>query len=131
MQSALNPQGPEAAIIAEMAWVLIAGAAVVFVATMAIAAYAIFARRERASRLSPKALIVGGGIVFPAVTLGALLLYSLLRASSLAVAGEGALRIEVTGEQWWWRVRYLDDAGRPDFVTANEIRIPTGRPVDL
>jgi cytochrome c oxidase subunit 2 len=131
MQSALNPQGPEAAIIAEMAWVLIAGAAIVFVVTMAIAAYAIFARRERAARLSPRALIVGGGIVFPLVTLSALLLYSLIRASSLAVAGDGALRIEVTGEQWWWRVRYLDESGRADFATANEIRIPTGRPVDF
>jgi cytochrome c oxidase subunit 2 len=29
------------------------------------------------------------------------------------------------GEQWWWRVRY---AG---FETANEIRVPVGRPVVL
>ena len=43
----------------------------------------------------------------------------------------GALRIEVTGEQWWWRVRYLDAQGAPDFETANEIRIPAGRPVLL
>jgi cytochrome c oxidase subunit 2 len=31
----------------------------------------------------------------------------------------------VVGEQWWWRVRY------PDFETANEIRVPVGRPVEL
>ena len=41
------------------------------------------------------------------------------------------MRIEVIGEQWWWRVRYLDGAGRPEFETANEIRIPGGQPVLL
>jgi cytochrome c oxidase subunit II len=131
IQSVLNPQAPDAAIIAEMAWVLIAGGAVVFAIVMALAAYAVFARRQHARRLSERALIVGGGIVFPTVTLAALLLYSLLRASSLAVAGDGALRIEVIGEQWWWRVHYLDARGHVDFATANEIRIPAGRPVDL
>ena len=131
IQSALNPRGHDAAIIAEMAWVLVAGAAAIFVAVMALAAYALRARRDRAARLSSQAFIVGGGIVFPAVTLSALLVYSLLRATSLAVAGGGALRIDVTGEQWWWRVHYLDEAGRTDIVTANEIRIPVGRPVDL
>ena len=131
MQSALNPQGPDAAVIAEMGWVLIVGAAVVFAITMALAGYAVFVRRERAARLSSRALILGGGIAFPAVTLAALLVYSLVRASDLSVAGEGALRIEVTGHQWWWRVHYLDKSGRVDFATANEIHIPAGRPVDL
>jgi cytochrome c oxidase subunit 2 len=132
MQSALNPQGTESAIIAEMAWVLIAGAALVFAVVMAIAAYAVFAPRDRARRLSQRALLIGGGIVFPTIVLASLLLYSLLRAASLAAPGDGAaLRIEVTGEQWWWRVQYLDEAGRVDFVTANEIHIPAGRAVDL
>ena len=131
LQSALNPRGPDAAVIAEISWVLIAGATVIFIAVMALAAYAVFSSRERAARLSPRLLIVGGGIVFPAVTLAALLAYSLVRAASLATAGDGALRIEVTGEQWWWRVHYLDGAGAVDFATANEIRIPAGRPVDL
>jgi cytochrome c oxidase subunit 2 len=131
VQSALNPQGPDAAVIAEMGWVLIVGAAVVFAITMALAVYAVFVRRERAARLSSRALILGGGIAFPAVTLAALLVYSLVRASDLSVAGEGALRIEVTGHQWWWRVHYLDDSGRVDFATANEIHIPAGLPVDL
>ncbi len=40
-----------------------------------------------------------------------------------------ALTIEITGHQWWWQVRYLSDDPAHDFVTANEIRIPAGRPV--
>ncbi len=131
IQSTLNPQGPDAAIIAEMSWVLFAGASVIFVAVMAIAAYAVFASRERAQRLSPRLLVVGGGIVFPVVTLFALLVYSLARAGSLHPVEDDALRIEVVGEQWWWRVHYLDAEGRRDFATANEIRVPAGRPVEL
>jgi cytochrome c oxidase subunit 2 len=125
IQSALNPQGPDAALTAEISWVLFAGAAVIFVGVMALAAFAVFGGRESASRLSPRLLVVGGGIVFTAVTLFALLVYTLARSASLHPVEEGALRIEVTGEQWWWRVRY------PEFETANEIRIPVGRPVEL
>ena len=123
MQSVLNPQGPDAAIIAEMSWVLIIGATIIFVAVMAIAGYALFGSKREV--FASKTLIVGGGIVFPVVTLSALLVYSLVRAAALHPEEPGALRIEVVGEQWWWRVRY------PDFETANEIRIPVGRPVRL
>src|SRR5690606_2914299 len=40
-------------------------------------------------------------------------------------------RIEVTGEMWWWRVRYLDQDGRLLFETANDIRIPARVPVEF
>src|SRR3546814_3313145 len=38
--------------------------------------------------------------------------------------------LHVTGEQWWWRVEYLEPAR---FTSANEIVIPVGRPalIDL
>jgi cytochrome c oxidase subunit 2 len=32
---------------------------------------------------------------------------------------------------WWWRVAYLDADGREVLQDANEIHIPTGRPVAL
>ena len=121
MQSALNPIGPDAAIIAEISWVLFIGGAVIFVAVMALAAAAVAGKL----RLAEKPLIVVGGIVFPLVTLSALLVYGLVRAASLHPVAAAPLRIEVVGQQWWWRVRY------PGFETANEIRIPVGRPVEL
>ena len=68
------------------------------------------------------------GIVFPVAVLFGLLVYSLWRAGALTAAGPPAVRIEVTGEQWWWRVAYLSAEGNIDFVTANEIRIPVGPP---
>jgi cytochrome c oxidase subunit 2 len=122
-QSVLGAYGPDAAIIAEISWVLFIGGAIIFAAVMAIAGYALFGSKREV--FASKTLIVGGGIVFPVVTLSALLVYSLVRAAALHPEEPGALRIEVVGEQWWWRVRY------PDFETANEIRIPVGRPVRL
>ncbi len=39
----------------------------------------------------------------------------------------GTMRIDVLGHQWWWEFSYRDQ----DFTTANELHIPTGRPVYL
>jgi cytochrome c oxidase subunit II len=69
IQSALDPQGPQAAVLAEIAWVLFLGAAVIFAAVMALAAWAVW-RRPR--WLAREAAIVGGGIVFPLIVLAAL-----------------------------------------------------------
>ena len=123
----LTPAGPEGEVLAEMAWVLFIGAAAIFVLVMALLAWSLKGRRE----LAEGRFIVGGGIVFPTLTLAALLVYSLVRGAAVQAPAEAAMRIEVTGEQWWWRVRYLDAQGRLDFETANEIRIPAGQPVLL
>jgi cytochrome c oxidase subunit II len=40
---------------------------------------------------------------------------------------ENALRVEVIGHQWWWEFRYPEF----DIVTANELWVPTHRPVLL
>jgi cytochrome c oxidase subunit 2 len=50
-------------------------------------------------------------------------------ATVAAPAVPAALTIEITGHQWWWEVRYLSNEPMRNFVTANEIRIPAGRPV--
>jgi cytochrome c oxidase subunit 2 len=79
-----------------------------------------------------RSLIIGGGVIFPVVSLFALLLYALVSADEIVDIDEPAvLRIEVVGEQFWWQVRYLDEAGGLDAVTANEIHVPVGSPVDF
>lgn len=128
MQSALNPQGPDAAIIAEISWVLFAGGGAIFVLVMALAAWAVWGRPRFLAR---HGAILAGGIVFPVAVLSALLVYSLLRAASLSAQPPAGLRVEVTGHQWWWRVAYLGPDGSVDFVTANELRIPVGERVEL
>ena len=47
-----------------------------------------------------------------------------------ARAPEGSLVVDVVGKQWWWDVRYRP-AGGDEIVTANEIRLPVGEPVQF
>ena len=44
-----------------------------------------------------------------------------------AEAPANALQVEVIGHQWWWEFRYP----QYDIVTANEIYMPIGRPVNF
>lgn len=131
IQSALIPRGINATITAEIAWVLFIGGGAIFVLVMAFVVWAVVGKRR--AWLAGQGSIIVGGIVFPGVVLFALLIYTLLAASRITEAHRGGidLRIEVVGEQWWWRVHYLDPEGKLDFATANELRLPVGRTVEI
>ncbi len=131
MQSILSPHGPAAAAIAEMTWVLFAGGAAILLLVLGLTAYALSARPERRAWLARERFVIAAGIAFPVATLSALLLYIFVAGERHEAAAEPALRIEVIGEQWWWRVHYLDAAGKREFETANEIRVPVGSPIEL
>ncbi len=132
VQSALDPAGSSAAVIAEIWIVLLVGGTAIFLVVMAMTLYVLLGRGGGPRPLGGRRLIVGGGVVFPVVALTALLIYELpITASLSASAPPGALRVEVTGKLWWWDVRYLGDDGKPDFGTANELTIPVGRPVEV
>jgi cytochrome c oxidase subunit 2 len=131
MQSAFDPHGPGAQDVLTLSWVMFAGGWLIVVLVGVLTAYAMLAPPARRRWLAGAPAIVAGGIVFPVLVLSALLVYGSLLGSDLIAAERGALRIRIIGEQWWWRVRYLDDAGRPLFDTANELHLPEGRPVEL
>ena len=131
--SVLAPAGPAAALSAEVAWVLIGGAALIFVATMALLVVATWrgggADGARPVRDRSRLWIVGGGLVVPVAVLAVLFAYETVRGSALATADPrpGDLVVSVTGRMWWWEVRYRAPSGGPDIVSANEIRLPAGR----
>jgi cytochrome c oxidase subunit 2 len=132
IQSVLDPQGPSAQQIAVMSWMMFAEGALIFLIVIAFAAYALFASPNRRAKIGRRELIIDGGILVPVVMLSALLVYSFTVTNAIVGTVEpAALRIEVVGEQWWWRVHYLDSAGEAQVVTANEVRIPIGQPVEL
>jgi cytochrome c oxidase subunit 2 len=125
-QSALAPAGQAARDIVTVTTVLTVGAIVVLVVVMALLAYG--ARREGAS-VSEARWVVSGGIVFPVIVLTALFFYSTRMSDALhAAAPSDAVRIDVAGWQWWWEVRY---PGLPAAVSANEVHVPVGAPVEL
>jgi len=131
-QSVLNPKGPVAAELALLSWLLFAFGTVVLLIVMLASALAMFGPPSIRAILAQHGLVVWGGIAVPIVSLSVLLAYGiwLTRASQTRTGGDAALHIEVAGEQWWWRVGYHKPNGQA-IASANEIRIPVGRPVSL
>lgn len=130
IQSALAPAGHSAERIAELFWWMAGGAAVIWVAVIGLAVYSIRSHHGAHPRQAAW-YIIGGGAVVPTVVLTVLLVYGLSMVPELvAPAPEGSLKIAVSGEQWWWRVRY-EPPGGPEFALANEIRLPVGEPVEF
>jgi cytochrome c oxidase subunit 2 len=95
-----------------------------------VAAYAKGLSRKPASRSEVRwgePLVIVGGIVAPGLILGAVFVVALRDMSALSEPpGEPGVTIEVVGHDWWWEARYPGGA-----VTANEIHIPVGEPVQL
>jgi cytochrome c oxidase subunit 2 len=131
IQSTLVPAGPHAGAVSTLTWVMVIGGALIFVLVIVLAAAAILMKPERRRWMTSRGFIIGLGIVFPVATLTVLLVYGLAVNRSLVASGAPIARIEVVGERWWWRVHYLDETGGIRAVSANEIRMPTGRPVEF
>jgi cytochrome c oxidase subunit 2 len=132
VQSALDPQGPAAAALAQLTWVMIFGAAAIFALVMFVACYAVYRDPDKRRRVSPTSIIVAGGVAFPVVVLSALLAYGVALTGTLRAADENdALHIRVTGHQFWWEVLYPGASAGEFVASANEIRIPVGRSVAL
>lgn len=129
--SVLDPQGPAAASVSDLAWLLFIGGGAILIVVVAAAAVALWGGHALRARLASERFVVAAGIAFPVAALSALLVHLYVAGHSLGASTSPALRVEVVGEQWWWRVRYLDAAGGRAFETANEIRIPAGVPVEL
>ena len=129
----LDPKGPGAERIAEVWWFMFGLATVVYVAVAGlIVAAAMRGRRvpegeSRPSRITDSGFIWVGGVIVPAAILGVLAVVTVATTNDLRRAEPGALRIEVIGYRWWWEVTYPDDG----VVTANEIHIPVGRPIEM
>ena len=132
VQSTLDPRGPVAESIATLWWVLLLGAAVIYAVTMGLLFYAVFRRPERRVRLPEGWLIVGGGLVFPTLTLVALLVYATdVGRRVVGLPDSPALKIEVTGHQWWWEVHYSAAGDEPAVTTAIERRVPLDIPIEV
>ena len=133
-QSALEPAGRGAESIAHLfAW-MAAGAVVVWLLVVALAIYSARAQPGEHDERKMKILVIGGGAVLPTVVLTVLLVFGLAGMPRLlAPAPEGSLTVAVSGEQWWWRVRYLAEAGGAGgtVTLANEVRLPVGEPVQF
>ena len=126
-QSTFATFGEEAAAIDHLALVMTIGAVAVAIGVAALMIWAMRARPGALSLRGGERLILIAGGFLPAVLLLGLLGYSLPVMRPREVAPTD-LRIDVTGEQFWWRIGYVPSGGNP-VTTANEIRVPVGRTV--
>jgi cytochrome c oxidase subunit 2 len=140
MQSVLDPAGPHAARVATLFWVSVAIATAVYIATIGALLWASWrARRrevrgemaeplERQNKKMTRAVAAAVG-----VTVAILLVffaYDLSVGRSLRMPTDRPhLLVKLTGYQWWWNVEYPDTVPWRWITDANEIHIPTGRPV--
>jgi cytochrome c oxidase subunit II len=130
LQSTLSPHGPAAGDIATLWWVLFWISAAVCVIVFALLLFALFRRRETVDRrpIEANALVLTLGVAIPLIILLGTFGFSLHTMQATANPDTpSAIKITVTGRQWWWEVRYQD----PPITTANELHIPVGQPVEL
>jgi cytochrome c oxidase subunit 2 len=129
--STLDPAGPRAAGIAQLAWVMTGvGIGVYLLVMAALAAALVRSARGRPLLRAPSdtAVIVGGGILLPALAIPLLWVLTLREAAAtIEPPTEPAVTVEVTAHQWWYEVRYPDHA----VTVTGEMRIPAGRVVRL
>ncbi len=74
--------------------------------------------------------LLGGGLALPLASIVVILAFGIPlghRMLPLPPPGGEALQIEVTGHQWWWKVRYPGT----DIELRNRLYIPAGQPVDI
>jgi cytochrome c oxidase subunit 2 len=128
--SMLDTHAGEARHIAGVWWLMFGIAAGVYLIVATLIFWALLRGRRRAartSRLNENAFIVVGGVVVPVVILALLAVVTVTTTKSVRADKPGALRVEVVGKRWWWEVRYPGTK----VVTANEVHVPTGRPLDI
>ena len=143
-QSALDPAGPGAGAIGKLGAMFLGLLSLIFVIVIVLALIPLRRRHrgidqeplERTHRPSAwteskltaavgtataASILILIGLVFVSIFVGKATSHSLNRADSLVV--------EITANQWWWSVRYLNQDPSRILVTANELHIPVGRPV--
>ena len=140
-QSTLYSSGPAAHRIQNMSWLMV----ILFLAITAIMwgliAYAAITRKGSLEEHAPidvgggQGWIAIGGMLIPFIVLFVLFILGLRLLASFPIhnTAEANLKpqILVIGHQWWWEVHYLNANPSLQVTTANEIHIPSNRPVML
>jgi cytochrome c oxidase subunit 2 len=142
-QSMLDPSGPSAQAISAVWWWMLGVAVLVLLGVVSLWLVAMHRQAPTAdgddrphSGQAGERWIIGGGIVLPTAAIVPLLVFGSpaglhqlpLPAVLSGMSGPAApLRIDATGQQWWWTLHY---PGR-GVTLRDELRLPVGRPVHV
>jgi cytochrome c oxidase subunit 2 len=135
----LEPKGPEARSIDNLANPVFLIAGIVFVLVQGGVLFLAWKFRRRKdddgslpTQTHGNFKLEIGWTILPALLLAGVGGASVLTLLDLEDHPEGAQEITVVGQQWWWEYRYdVDGDGEDDIVTANDLVIPAGEPISL
>ena len=135
----LEPKGPEARTIDHLVNPVFLIAGVVFVLVQGGVLFLAWRYRKRRGdddSLPPQVhgntKLELGWTFIPALLLAGVGGASVLTILDLDDTPPDAMEVTVIGQQWWWEYRYdVDQDGTDDIITANDLVIPIGTPVDL
>lgn len=140
-QSALQPAADQAGRISGLWWVYLTVLGTIW--GLVMAAVIVGALRRRPAEMPDRPLahpmteknvwrVIHTAIGLTVVILFALLLSDFFIDRALSSpAPDNALKIKLTAHQWWWEARYLGAKPSDTMVTANELHLPLGVPVEI
>jgi cytochrome c oxidase subunit 2 len=142
MPHMFSPVGPASRHIADLSWLVLVTFAVVSAVMWALVLWVTLRQTGTLAEHAPwdvgggNAWVVIGGIAIPAVILMTILVLGLRVMAANPLDGGGmhehaGAEIRIIGHQWWWEVQYLSADASLQVLTANEIHIPAGRPVEI
>jgi cytochrome c oxidase subunit 2 len=131
-QDTLKPKGPSARQIDHLIKPVFIVAGVVFVLVEGLVLLAVFKFRAKPDSPEPEQIhgntrLEVGWTLAPALILLAVAVPTIATIFDLAKKPANPVNVTVIAHQFWWEYHY-DDLG---VVTANELRMPVGRPVEL
>ncbi len=142
-QSAIGAAGGPASSIETLWWVFFWLLLAIFVIVMAFVGGSL-TRRHRGIKQEPlesthtpspatekrlTSIVASASAVTLLILLVLIVVSVSVGKATVGPGNKSDMTIEITGNQWWWQVRYLNDDPSRVFVTANELHIPVGRPV--
>jgi cytochrome c oxidase subunit 2 len=138
--SSLDAAGPLAMLIERQWWLFFWICALVY-ALVCVAVVLALCRAHVARSSQPTVVVaateprlvrrVGAAVAATVAILVALAAVDFVAARALSAAPVQPLRIKVVGHQWWWEFEYESALPSDRVRTANELRIPLDRPVQL
>lgn len=140
-QNMLAPGGPAARRLADVGSFVLLVFIVVSVVMWVLIAWLALRRRGTLAEHAPwdagggMRWVAIGGFTIPAIIL-AIVFVLTLRTMSAFPMGDDEMHapppmLRIIGHQWWWELQYLVGGETQQVITANEIHIPAGQPVDI
>lgn len=133
----LDPAGPVAKTEADLFWIILVIATVIFVAVTSALLYSIIRFRDRPGAAEPRQIAGNTKLeiawtIAPSLVLFLVLIFTIsymYKLAQPAVASSNVVNVEAIGHQWWWEFRYKDAS--PVVVTGDEMHVPTGTVVHI